>query len=105
MSKLKHEGILAEAQRVTCDRQDNYGHPRANHIRIANLWNAYIASKNIDNHGNKILTEIPILTPSDVTVMMVQLKQARHIHKPSLDNMVDQAGYLRCQARIEGFEE
>jgi len=98
------ESILTEALRVTGgDRQENYGHPIANHLRIAILWNAYLEAKGIKEDGADD-PDRPILEPADVAMMMVLLKIAREMHAPKRDNLVDAAGYIRCAARIKGVE-
>jgi predicted nucleotidyltransferase len=93
----KQESILEEAQRLTSgDRQRDYDSPKPNHERIARLWNAYLAIRR-DPAGP--------LSPSDVATMMILLKVVRNAHTPKRDSMVDIAGYARCLAKIEGFEE
>lgn len=97
------ESVLTEALRVTGERGDNYGHPLANHKRIAILWNAYFAARSVDAAGNHAITQ-PELEPADVATLMVLLKMARQMHLPARDNLVDMAGYVRCIARIKGVE-
>jgi hypothetical protein len=98
------ESILTEALKVTGgDRQENYGHPLANHVRIAELWNGYLVAKSVTPDGSRD-NRISMLTPSDVAAMMVLLKIARNMHKPKRDNLTDAAGYCRCLSRIQGFE-
>ena len=99
----KPESILTEALRVTGgERQENYGHPLANHRRIAELWNWYLSARDIDADGS-IMEKQP-LEPSDVVAMMILLKIARELHTTKRDNWLDIAGYARCGARIAGHE-
>lgn len=98
------ESILAEALRVTAaDRQDNYGHPLANHLRIAALWNGYLEARALDAEGKPKVMAAD-LGPMDVVSLMVLLKIARELHSTKRDNFTDMAGYARCGARIQGHE-
>jgi hypothetical protein len=98
------EGILQEAMRITGgERAENYGHPRANHERIAQLWNGYVSAKAVDKEG-KLTQGCAHITAQDVVVMMILLKAARELHTSKRDNWVDMAGYARCGARIAGHE-
>ena len=91
------EGILDEAIRITSgDRQRDYAHPLPNHERIAEMWNAYL---NIRKHPTGFIEA------EDVAAMMILLKLVRNAHTAKRDNSVDIAGYARCLARIQGFEE
>lgn len=79
--------ILEEASRVVDGpRQDNYGHPKVNFKRIADLW-------------SPILTRD--ITEAEVCLCLIQLKVARHIHVPNRDNLVDIAGYARCMEMLD----
>jgi len=101
----KKESILAEALRATNgDRQENYGHPLANHLRIAEMWNGYLRSKNIDSNGEKISSPQIALDAHGVAMMMILLKCARELHTSKRDNAVDMVGYARCLAMIQGHE-
>ena len=105
MSKRKPpESILTEALRVTGgDRQENYGHPLANHQRIADLWNGYLMAKQVNPDGTRVTTQLSIM-PTDVVSMMILLKVARELHTSKRDNFTDLAGYARCGAQIQGHE-
>ena len=95
--KSAPEGILEEAIRITSgDRQRDYAHPLPNHVRIAEMWNAYL---NIRKHPTGFIEA------EDVAAMMILLKLVRNAHTAKRDNSVDIAGYARCLARIQGFEE
>ena len=96
MAELGKESILDEAKRLTSnDRQKNYGHPKENFKRIADLWNSYMV--------NRFNPESPI-SVEDVAWMMVLLKIARDLNKPTKDNLVDSIGYVRTLAMIRGLE-
>jgi aspartate oxidase len=98
------ESILTEALRVTGgERQDNYGHPLANHKRIADLWNGDLAARAVDADGKRQTTQ-PQLDPADVVNLMILLKVARELHTSKRDNWTDIAGYARCGARIQNHE-
>ena len=76
------ETILQEAERlVSGDRQLAYDHPKDNCTRIGEIWGT-------------ILGQGPI-KPEVVGLMMIGLKVARQIHRPTKDNLVDIAGYAR----------
>jgi hypothetical protein len=84
--------VLLRADKIAGgDRSRDYGHPKENHQRIAGMWNAYCSAK-----GNNAR-----FTASDVAMMMILLKIARHIHTPKDDNIVDIAGYAKCVAMID----
>jgi len=86
------EQVLQEADAIAGkDRSRDYGHPKANHDRIAKLWNAYC-----DINGKKAL-----FTARDVAVMMILLKIARDANAKKFDNLVDMAGYVKCAAMID----
>lgn len=96
MVEYGKESILDEAKRLTSrDRQGNYGHPKDNFRRIADLWNAYLI--------NRKQPQDPIST-EDVAWMMVLLKIGRDLNKPTRDNLVDTLGYTRTLAMIRDIE-
>jgi len=79
---------------VTGGREDSYGGPENSFKRIALLWTAYIEAK----YGKGLS-----LTPSDVALMMAQLKMARLMVNPNHeDSLVDGAGYFACAAECGG---
>lgn len=69
------------------NRARDYGHPRDNFRRIADLWDAYIANQP---------GEFVHITPQDVAAMMILMKIARQQHTPKDDNLIDIAGYTKC---------
>lgn len=96
MAEHGKESILDKAKRLTSnDRQKDYGHPRDNFRRIADLWNMYLLNR--QNPEAEISIE-------DVAWMMVLLKIARDLNKPTVDNLVDSIGYIRTLAMIRGIE-
>lgn len=96
MVEYGKESILDTAKRLTSsDRQKDYGHPKDNFKRIADLWNAYLINRKNPE------TEISI---EDVAWMMVLLKIARDLNKPTLDNLVDSVGYIRTLAMVRNIE-
>jgi len=92
----KQETILDEAIRITSgERRRDYDSATPNHVRIANLWNAYISGRKAPASP---------LSPGDVALMMILLKIARAAFTATRDSAVDIAGYARCWAQIAGFE-
>lgn len=80
------ESVLSEATRIVDGpRQDNYGHPKVNLKRIADLWSVVFDRE---------------ITPQQVALCLIQLKVAREIHHPRRDNMVDIAGYARVMEML-----
>lgn len=88
--------ILQEADAIAGqDRSRDYGHPRDNHQRIADIWNVQLGKK---------LSE-PI-TAREVALCMIGLKLARLINSPNhMDSMIDVAGYVKCWDMIREKEE
>lgn len=90
---MKRAQILEEAKRCVCgDREQDYGKPENNFLRIATLLTAYIDAK----YG--------ILVPFDTedpAHMMGLLKMARTMDgQYKADNYVDMAGYAACAGEI-----
>lgn len=94
-SELKTKAdILNEAIETVKGRGLNYGKPEDNFQRIALLWNAHM----VNRFG---LEAAPVLTPQDVSMMMVLLKIARLQNSPEHhDSWVDVAGYAACGGEI-----
>ena len=75
---------------VNGERQDMYGAPEDSFELIAKFWNAFLWAK-LQKEG---LHFTDLLSPLDVTNMMVLFKQARKQgQKPSRDNYIDSIGY------------
>jgi hypothetical protein len=89
--------ILEEATKIVDGpREDNYGHPALNFERTRLIWMGILHSK---------LTPGSEITCEEVALMMVGLKLAREVHKPTRDNLVDGCGYLRCIEKIQQLKE
>lgn len=83
----------ARAITIGGERQDNYGHPIVNFLRIAIDWTIMLRLEGVLSNGE-------IITPQQVARMMVRLKDDREMHTPNPDNIVDGIGYLSCVDRI-----
>lgn len=92
MDKPKPPRVLDEAISVVYgQRQQNYGHPRVNFQRIADLWSAIVGTT---------------ITPQQTGLMMIALKMARLMETPDhRDSYVDIAGYAAATARAIGLDE
>lgn len=97
ISKSKPLSALDEANSVIYgDREATYGDPSKNLRTIANYWT---------NHLNAKYGQIAPLTPDDVCVMMVLLKQARLANSPKhRDSIVDSIGYMALADRVNNKE-
>ncbi len=95
---MSTETVCQEADRIVYgDREKTYDHPARNFERTALLWNSYLMAR----YGPNIVGELDVY---DVARMMSLLKLARQIHKHSHDNLVDQIGYIACEAKIRDYE-
>ena len=78
--------ILEEANKLTqTDRQRDYGTPRVNHDRIANLWSAYL--------------ERPI-TAEQVAICLALVKISRTMQSKKIDNYIDGAAYFAIAGEL-----
>lgn len=86
--------ILQQAHEVIYgDREQTYGSPGKNLELIAKYWEAHLNSK----YGVNLS-----LTTSDVSGMMILLKQARLANSPGhIDSLVDICGYAALDERIQ----
>lgn len=83
--------VLREAASlITGDREQEYGSPRDNFGRSADLINARFAHKFKDGES---------FSPSDIAMLMLLMKVARSVQSPKRDTFVDMAGYAAL-----GFE-
>ena len=77
-----NETILEEAERlVSGERQWAYDHPKDNCQRIGEIWGTILERDSIP--------------PETVGLMMIGLKVARQMYRPTRDNLVDIAGYSK----------
>ena len=89
--------LLAEAESlVTGPRANDYGDAAINHLRIADLWNVWIANRAVPG---------PI-SAYDAAMMMALAKFARCQHRPATESHIDIAGYAAvaediCQTLID----
>ena len=89
--------LLADAESlVTGPRANAYGSSAINHLRIADLWNVWIANRAVPG---------PI-SAYDAAMMMALVKFARCQHRPATDSHIDIAGYAAvaediCQTFID----
>ena len=89
--------LLAEAESlVTGPRANDYGDAAINHLRIADLWNVWIANRAVPG---------PI-SAYDAAMMMALVKFARCQHRPATESHIDIAGYAAvaediCQTLID----
>jgi len=91
---MKKSAIEEAKDIIYNDREKTYGRPDKNLNTIANLWETYLHSRGLFNensHG---------LTATDVAIMQVLLKIARHGNMYKRDNIVDGIGYLALVDRI-----
>ena len=81
--------LLQEAETLVNGERDNqYGDPRDDFRKTADMWNVYIKA---------VLKERPNLLPHDVAALLCMLKISRIAWSPDKrDNWVDLAGYAAC---------
>lgn len=78
------ETCLQEAEKVVDGkRREDYGHPKDNHRRTAEMWNAYLSCKK----GQ--------LDPYDICILNILQKASRLANRRTRDGLVDIAGYAR----------
>lgn len=90
-SKGAPDNVLDRAKRlVDGARQQDYGHPKIDFSRTANLWTAWL--------GERLNDE---LTAEDIALLMILLKVSRLRQTPShYDSITDVAGYARCLQKV-----
>ena len=66
------------------------------HELIADFWNPYI---------KEVLASKGKLDAFDISQMMILMKMCRNLASRQRDNLVDQAGYVRCGAEILGMNK
>jgi hypothetical protein len=78
------QSVLAEAADIVSGERDNtYGAPEDNFLRIAKLWSVIFEKE---------------ITASQVASAMIAVKLARQVNRNTYDNWVDIAGYAACGA-------
>lgn len=84
---MNRSEILDEAKRlINADRAKDYGQPRINHQRIADLWSVILGIE---------------VSPAQVAICMAQVKLSRLVHTPDhLDSYIDAAAYLGIAGEI-----
>jgi hypothetical protein len=90
----KKKAIDEAKEVIYGDREKTYGAPSKNLLNIAALWENYLYARgllDVNGHG---------LQATDVAIMQVLLKVARHANKYKRDNIVDGIGYLALVDRI-----
>jgi hypothetical protein len=96
---MKRADVLTRAAEAVADRGLNYGQPEDNFARIARRWNAHLQNVGdrelLQNVGDRELG------PSDVAVMLTDVKLARLENSPEhVDSWIDVAGYAACGAEV-----
>ena len=90
--------VLDEASSlVNGDRNETYGDPYDDYMKVSKMWNAYLEGlmKRRGISVSPALTDL--IEPHDAIAMMVLLKTARIANAPGhRDNWVDLAGYAAC---------
>lgn len=83
---MRASDILQESKDTIIDRGLNYGTPALNHLRIAQLWSAYLERK---------------IEPHEVAICMLLVKVSRLQETPShTDSYIDAASYAAIAGEI-----
>lgn len=78
--------FLDDAKIKVADRGEQYGTVKDNFETIAGIWSQLLKTK---------------VTPAQVALCMIGVKQSRLIHDPeSVDSWVDLAGYGACGGEV-----
>lgn len=86
-SLVKAKIVLGKAVAAVEQRRDTYGAPDDFFQRLAKRWSLTLGKE---------------VTPAQVILCMIDLKQERLCKDPShLDSMIDVAGYVACLAENE----
>ena len=89
--KTRQHILMQAAEVISGPREQDYGKPEENFLRIANLWQAYLPNE------DGVMTY-------EVAVAMALLKIARLQHDPThWDSWVDACGYLALAAELAGL--
>lgn len=82
----RSEILNQAAHLINNDRARDYGSPRINHERIADLWSVVL--------GHRV-------TPAQVALCMAQVKISRLVQTPNhLDSFIDAAAYIGIAGEI-----
>lgn len=94
----ERENCLDTAKRIVCnDREDQYGSPEDNFLKIAHLWTEYLRDSKLIPNESSIY-----IKPRDVAIMMTLMKIARiEGNNFKGDSYIDACGYLACGYEIE----
>ena len=88
---MKRKKVLSEADRlISGDRDDDYGTPYLNHLRIAQLWSAYLQQQ---------------ISPEQVAMCQVLVKVARSMESFKEDNFIDGAGYFAIACELAEIKD
>jgi hypothetical protein len=92
-SVIPQRSILVEADDlINGARQKAYDHPKDNFLRTANLWNALLVDKLVDDAR---------ITEEEVALLMILVKMARLQASPDhRDSLVDIAGYAGTYEKV-----
>lgn len=85
--EVLEQSITDDAKTIVAgDRASDYGDASESFTRIAKLWSAYTGT---------------VISPWDVTQMMILLKVSRAKTSRKRDTLVDIVGYAECASKLE----
>lgn len=83
---MNKEEAIKHLHKVLVDRGENYGRPKPNHQRMADLFNMWVKGRKPGEY-----------TAEDMTIIMILFKVARLMETPGhIDSFLDIAGYAIC---------
>lgn len=100
--------VLAQAMNViNGERQDVYGSPEDSFRLIGEYWGIFLKSIGLDkvNDPTDVESEVLIIAPEHVAMMMTLFKIARESNQHKRDNIIDAAGYLGIYADMQSSED
>lgn len=96
-SKPEPKALETALSLVYGDRGADYGHPKHDYDRTAQIWDALLKEK---------LKDGAEVTARDAILMMVGVKMSRLVNTPGhKDSIIDIAGYAECYDRVRKWEE
>lgn len=95
----RDEILETAAELISGDRQETYGSAYESHVRIANMWTAYL--KGVMERQRSIGYHTIRLCPTDVAALMVLMKVSRSVNSEHADNWIDIAGYAALAGEME----